>query len=236
MGMYCALFGRFDSDPTRESCYKDAITIPHYVERSRAYAGTQRMGIRDERPGALSICAHVRGAMEAPFFCAQEADSNPPPTHTHTQTIRDTVDIVARAPTEDIPKFRGIKNEQRPVLENGLTPPFRSPGGGDWRPGYVILFVASLWILGDLDGGNSFFTAPQTRAHYLKNGLILSIPASDWAFYVLNSCSLHHLDALNARIPRRCRIGLPSFGRNHSDSPKRDGPRILFLWANRAQP
>ena len=80
MGMYCALFGRFDSDPTRESCYKDAITIPHYVERSRAYAGTQRMGIRDERPGALSICAHVRGAMEAPFFCAQEADSNPPPT------------------------------------------------------------------------------------------------------------------------------------------------------------
>ena len=64
-------------DPTPADSYNNDVYIPHYKARSRAYAGVQRKGIRDDHPDATTIVNHVRAALEAPFFLAQEIELPP---------------------------------------------------------------------------------------------------------------------------------------------------------------
>ena len=110
--------------PFPEASYNDDINIPHYKACSRAYAGVQRKGIRDDHPDATTIIEHVRAALEAPFFLAQEIELPP--------ALNRAVCFMATTPTNTIKEFwykqvhdlKNIKKCTMPVLERWrqLTP------------------------------------------------------------------------------------------------------------------
>ena len=53
------------------SSYNDDVCVPHFVSSRRAYLGSQRRGIVDDRPNATSIPELLKDSAKAPFFLAQ---------------------------------------------------------------------------------------------------------------------------------------------------------------------
>ena len=135
-------FNGFDFPiPRPEPSYNDDVELPIYEGALRSYHGTQRKGIRDEHPDSSSVADHITGALQAPFFLAQQT---PLP-----ESLRESIEFSATSPknktvtfwNDQINRIEAVARNHRALSEKWLD---RRPSSLKGLKSVNVLLLAAL--------------------------------------------------------------------------------------------